>query len=184
MIIQSQKHSKFNFSAQFNAKMQENIMRKARMSAFYSSCPMEKVGAVVTSDKGRVIGRGFTTIPYIDEGCGTSGTCPRIEFKMSLGKDYPQSCFSIPAEIMAISETGLKTNGVLKFKEGATLFVYGENFLKKGVKMMLASVHHIKDVYIQKDLSSPIRHISREDMLKDLNEEHLKDIELIRSQIK
>jgi len=167
-----------NFGAQFNQQKQEELMGEARKATQKSDCNRAQTGAVVTSPDGEVIGVGWNTIPDEFITCGTKAgnECPRINFNIPSGESYDKSCLAIHAEARAIADAGLRTIQAVSKEKGSTLFLAGHTFLCNGCKSMVSLAKGIKDIYVQHKQGDPIKHYSREELMKELESSHKENL--------
>ncbi|MFA6988503.1 MAG: deaminase [Candidatus Gastranaerophilaceae bacterium] len=162
------------FGAEFDAKKQQELMKQAQEATKNSECPRAQTGAVVVSPDGEVIGTGWNTIPDEFEVCGKNagGICPRTNFGIPSGKDYDKSCLAIHAEARAIADAGLRNIQKVAGDKGATLFLAGHTFLCNGCSSMVALAKGIKDIYVQFKDGDPIKHLSRKELMENLEKSH------------
>lgn len=184
MIISAKKDFQTGFKARFDAVEQQRIMSYAQKASEKSRCTRAMTGVVIADSKGKILGKGCNTISdEFKELCGkdANNCCPRIEFNILSGKDYAKSCLSICAEVVAISDAGLKKIEKLKDEAGATLFLFGHSFLCKSCSKMVIMAKKIKDIYIQPSKDAPIKHMSREELLENIKKMHEKDISELKT---
>ena len=140
----------------------EYFLDIAKCCASRSNCIRAHVGAVIVGPDKKIKATGYNGTPSKVTSCMEYGKCYRIEHKIPSGTQY-ETCRSIHAEQNAIIQAGQD-----RCKDG-TIYIYGHNMICILCKRFIVQAG-IKDCYLKKDDSSPIEHISVEQIRKELTE--------------
>ena len=175
MLLKSSFSPLVNFSVIYDKEKQKQYMDKARQHAGNSICSGANTGSVVVNNNGDVIGKGYNqVIPEGVKSCTESfDECPRKIYNIPSGTMYDKTCPSVCSEQYAIADAGLKNT------PHSTLFMYGHYHLCDTCKkwVLLAG---IDDIYLQHKRSDEIKHISRENLTKEKNENLINNLKTLK----
>lgn len=157
-----QNFSRVCFRAQFNESNQKKFMALAQKESENSTCERAKTGSVVVTPEGNVAGRGYNSTPPGIISCKDLGYCPRIKYNIPSGTLYDATCHTIHAEVNAISSAGFNNT-----KKG-TLFLFGHYHLCVPCSIMTVRAG-IEDVYVQQKATDPIKHLSIQELMDNVN---------------
>lgn len=135
----------------------------AKTCASRSNCIRAQVGAVIVGTDKKIKATGYNGTPSKVISCMERGECYRIKHNIPSGTRY-ETCRSIHAEQNAIIQAGQDR------AQGCTMYIWGHEMICILCKRFIVQAG-IKDVYLQKDINSPIKYISVEDIKKELSEE-------------
>lgn len=138
----------------------EYFLDLAKTCASRSNCIRAQVGAVIVGEDKKIKATGYNGTPSKVESCAERGKCYRIEHNIKSGTQY-ETCRSIHAEQNAIIQAGQD-----RCKD-ATMYIWGHQMICILCKRFIVQ-SGIKDVYLQKDESTPVVHVSVEDIRRDL----------------
>lgn len=140
----------------------EYFMGFAKQASIRSSCIRAQVGAVIVDTYNKIRSTGYNGTPTKVISCLEKGACYRVMNNIPSGTRY-ETCQSIHAEQNAIIQAGEKTclNG--------TIYIFGHDQICILCKRFIVQAG-LKDVYIQKNESSPVLHFSVESLRHELNE--------------
>ena len=134
----------------------------AKTCATRSNCFRAKVGAVIVGEDKKIKATGYNGTPSKVVSCYELGKCYRMEHNIPSGTMY-ETCRSIHAEQNAIIQAGQD-----RCKD-ATMYIYGHEFICILCKRFIVQAG-IKDVYLLKDENSHVKHVSVEEIRKELSE--------------
>ncbi len=134
----------------------------AKTCATRSNCFRAKVGAVIVGEDKKIKATGYNGTPSKVVSCYELGKCYRIENNIPSGTMY-ETCRSIHAEQNAIIQAGQD-----RCKD-ATMYIYGHEFICILCKRFIVQAG-IKEVYLLKDENSHVKHVSVEEIRKELSE--------------
>ena len=137
----------------------EYFMKLAWLVAERSTCVRHHVGAVIVRDK-RILTTGYNGAASGIKDCLELG-CLRNQLNIPSGTRH-EICRAIHAEQNAIIQAGQDRC------TGATMYIYGHNFICILCKRFIVQAG-IKEVYLKKDDTSKIEHVSIEDIKKELS---------------
>lgn len=140
----------------------EYFLEIAKTCATRSNCIRAKVGAVIVGEDKKIKATGYNGTPSKVISCVERGYCYRIEHKIPSGTQY-ETCRSIHAEQNAIIQAGQDRC------QNATMYIYGHEMICILCKRFIAQ-SGIKDVYLKKDEETPVKHVSVDDIRKELSE--------------
>lgn len=140
----------------------EYFLEIAKTCATRSNCFRAKVGAVIVGEDKKIKATGYNGTPSKVISCYELGKCYRIENNIPSGTMY-ETCRSIHAEQNAIIQAGQD-----RCKD-ATMYIYGHEFICILCKRFIVQAG-IKDVYLLKDETSHMKHISVEEIRKELSD--------------
>ncbi len=140
----------------------EYFLDMAKTCATRSNCLRAQVGAVIVGPDKKIKATGYNGTPTKVISCYELGECYRMKNNIESGTRY-ETCRSIHAEQNAIIQAGQDRC------QGATMYIYGHNFICILCKRFIVQAG-IKDVYLQKDVNSPILHVEVSDIQKELSE--------------
>ena len=132
----------------------------AKTCASRSNCIRAQVGAVIVGDDKKIKATGYNGTPSKVVSCNELGRCYRIDNNIPSGTCY-ETCRSIHAEQNAIIQAG--QDRCL----GATMYIWGHDFICILCKRFIVQAG-IKEIYLKKDESSPIKHITVEQIREEL----------------
>ncbi|MBO5948034.1 dCMP deaminase family protein [bacterium] len=135
----------------------------AKTCASRSNCIRAQVGAVIVGPDKKIKATGYNGTPSKVISCLERGECYRIKHNIPSGTRY-ETCRSIHAEQNAIIQAGQDR------AQGCTMYIWGHEMICILCKRFIVQAG-IKDVYLQKDINSPIKYVSVEDIKKELSEE-------------
>ena len=135
----------------------------AKTCASRSNCIRAQVGAVIVGPDKKIKATGYNGTPSKVISCMERGECYRIKHNIQSGTRY-ETCRSIHAEQNAIIQAGQDR------AQGCTMYIWGHEMICILCKRFIVQAG-IKDVYLQKDINSPIKYVSVEDIKKELSEE-------------
>lgn len=139
----------------------EKFMTEAEKLASKSKCQRAKTGAVITDKSGKMLAKGHNTVPDIFEECTKPGKCPRENLNVPSGFFYTETCPSICAEQITISNVKNKDS----MKDG-TLLLFGHYHLCKKCSI-LTYLKGITDIYVKHTPQSEIKHIPVKQLMED-----------------
>lgn len=134
----------------------------AKTCATRSNCFRAKVGAVIVGEDKKIKATGYNGTPSKVVSCYELGKCYRIENNIPSGTMY-ETCRSIHAEQNAIIQAGQDRC------QDATMYIYGHEFICILCKRFIVQAG-IKEVYLLKDENSHVKHVSVEDIRKELSD--------------
>ena len=140
----------------------EYFLDMAKTCATRSNCLRAQVGAVIVGPDKKIKATGYNGTPTKVISCYELGECYRMKNNIESGTRY-ETCRSIHAEQNAIIQAGQDRC------QGATMYIYGHNFICILCKRFIVQAG-IKDVYLQKDESSPILHVEVSEIQKELSD--------------
>ncbi len=140
----------------------EYFLEIAKTCASRSNCLRAHVGAVIVGEDKKIKATGYNGVPSKVESCAERGTCYRIEHNIKSGTQY-ETCRSIHAEQNAIIQAGQDRC------QGATMYIYGHEMICILCKRFIAQAG-IKDVYLQKDENSEVKHVLVDEIKEELSE--------------
>lgn len=140
----------------------EYFLEIAKTCATRSNCFRAKVGAVIVGEDKKIKATGYNGTPSKVVSCYELGKCYRMEHNIPSGTMY-ETCRSIHAEQNAIIQAGQD-----RCKD-ATMYIYGHEFICILCKRFIVQAG-IKDVYLLKDENSHVKHVSVEEIRKELSE--------------
>ena len=140
----------------------EYFIEIAKTCATRSNCFRAKVGAVIVGEDKKIKATGYNGTPSKVISCYELGKCYRMENNIPSGTMY-ETCRSIHAEQNAIIQAGQDRC------QNATMYIYGHEFICILCKRFIVQAG-IKDVYLLKDENSHMKHISVEEIRKELSE--------------
>lgn len=162
-----------SFGVRYNDTEQKRFMAAAQESATKSFCERNKTGSVVVGENGIIAGRGHNSPPSGILTCREAeGKCIRNMFKIPSGQEYEKTCQNVHSEVRALLNAGREA---LK----GTLFLFGHSYMCFNCTTS-ALESGVEDVYIQADLKNPIKHFSREELVKAANKKFLDGLELMK----
>ena len=135
----------------------------AKTCASRSNCIRAQVGAVIVGPDKKIKATGYNGTPSKVISCMERGECYRIKHNIQSGTRY-ETCRSIHAEQNAIIQAGQDR------AQGCTMYIWGHEMICILCKRFIVQAG-IKEVYLQKDINSPIKYVSVEDIKKELSEE-------------
>lgn len=135
----------------------------AKTCATRSNCIRANVGAVIVGEDRTIKATGYNGTPSKVESCLERGECFRIKNNIPSGTRY-ETCRSIHAEQNAIIQAGQDRC------KGSTMYIFGHDFICILCKRFIVQ-SGIKDVYLRKDETAPIFHVSVDDIRKELEAE-------------
>lgn len=135
----------------------------AKTCASRSNCLRANVGAVIVGSDKKIKATGYNGTPSKVVSCAERGVCYRIKNNIPSGTKY-ETCRSIHAEQNAIIQAGQDRC------KGATMYIFGHEMICILCKRFIVQAG-IKDVYLQKDDTSPIKYVQVDDIRKELSEE-------------
>ena len=138
----------------------EYFLDLAKTCASRSNCIRAQVGAVIVGEDKKIKATGYNGTPSKVESCAERGKCYRIEHHIESGTKY-ETCRSIHAEQNAIIQAGQD-----RCKD-ATMYIWGHQMICILCKRFIVQ-SGIKDVYLQKDETTPVVHVSVDDIRRDL----------------
>lgn len=130
----SKAENKSNYTSVFTTDQINSYMEAARSVSLFSLDPIAKIGAVIVDSKGKIISKGYNTLPI-----GVKET--EIRYKDRVWKQQ----FEIHAEMNAISMAARNGEKLL----GASIFVHGLPTCNECAKAIIQS--GIKEVYMDTD---------------------------------
>ena len=140
----------------------EYFLEIAKTCSTRSNCFRAKVGAVIVGEDKKIKATGYNGTPSKVVSCYELGKCYRMEHNLPSGTMY-ETCRSIHAEQNAIIQAGQDRC------QNATMYIYGHEFICILCKRFIVQAG-IKDVYLLKDENSHMKHISVEEIRKELSE--------------
>lgn len=140
----------------------EYFLEIAKTCATRSNCFRAKVGAVIVGEDKKIKATGYNGTPSKVVSCYELGKCYRIENNIPSGTMY-ETCRSIHAEQNAIIQAGQD-----RCKD-ATMYIYGHEFICILCKRFIVQ-SGIKEVYLLKDENSHVKHVSVEEIRKELSD--------------
>ncbi len=140
----------------------EYFLEIAKTCATRSNCFRAKVGAVIVGEDKKIKATGYNGTPSKVVSCYELGKCYRIENNIPSGTMY-ETCRSIHAEQNAIIQAGQDRC------KGATMYIYGHEFICILCKRFIVQ-SGIKEVYLLKDENSHVKHVSVEEIRKELSD--------------
>ena len=140
----------------------EYFIEIAKTCSTRSNCFRAKVGAVIVGEDKKIKATGYNGTPSKVISCYELGICYRMENNIPSGTMY-ETCRSIHAEQNAIIQAGQDRC------QNATMYIYGHEFICILCKRFIVQAG-IKDVYLLKDENSHMKHISVEEIRKELSE--------------
>ena len=140
----------------------EYFIEFAKTCSTRSNCFRAKVGAVIVGEDKKIKATGYNGTPSKVISCYELGKCYRMEYNIPPGTMY-ETCRSIHAEQNAIIQTSQDRC------QNATMYIYGHEFICILCKRFIVQAG-IKDVYLLKDENSHMKHISVEEIRKELSE--------------
>jgi len=135
----------------------------AKTCASRSNCLRAQVGAVIVGQDKKIKATGYNGTPSKVISCMERGECYRIKNNIPSGTKY-ETCRSIHAEQNAIIQAGQDR------AKDCTMYIWGHEFICILCKRFIVQAG-IKDVYLQKNETSQIKHVSVEDIKKELSAE-------------
>ena len=135
----------------------------AKTCASRSNCLRAQVGAVIDGQDKKIKATGYNGTPSKVISCMERGECYRIKNNIPSGTKY-ETCRSIHAEQNAIIQAGQDR------AKDCTMYIWGHEFICILCKRFIVQAG-IKDVYLQKNETSQIKHVSVEDIKKELSAE-------------
>lgn len=141
----------------------EYFLDLAKTCATRSNCIRAQVGAVIVGEDKKIKATGYNGTPSKVESCAERGECYRIKNNIPSGTKY-ETCRSIHAEQNAIIQAGQDRC------QNATMYIWGHQIICILCKRFIVQAG-IKDVYLQKDENSEIKHVSVEEIRQELNEQ-------------
>ncbi len=138
----------------------EYFLDLARTCASRSNCIRAQVGAVIVGEDKKIKATGYNGTPSKVESCLERGECFRIKNNIESGTRY-ETCRSIHAEQNAIIQAGQDRC------QNATMYIWGHQMICILCKRFIVQ-SGIKDVYLQKDESSEIKHVSVDEIRREL----------------
>ena len=138
----------------------EYFLDLAKTCASRSNCIRAQVGAVIVGEEKKIKATGYNGTPSKVESCAERGKCYRIEHNIESGTKY-ETCRSIHAEQNAIIQAAQD-----RCKD-ATMYIWGHQMICIVCKRFIVQ-SGIKDVYLQKDETTPVVHVSVDDIRRDL----------------
>ncbi len=139
----------------------EYFMGFAKQASTRSSCIRAQVGAVIVDTSNKIKATGYNGTPSKVVSCLEKGSCYRVENNIPSGTRY-ETCQSIHAEQNAIIQAG-----EAKCTDG-TIYVFGHDQICILCKRFIIQ-SGLKDVYLQKNDSSPIVYFSVETLRHELS---------------
>ncbi len=139
----------------------EYFLEIAKTCSTRSNCFRAKVGAVIVGEDKKIKATGYNGTPSKVISCYELGKCYRIENNIPSGTRY-ETCRSIHAEQNAIIQAGQD-----RCKD-ATMYIWGHEFICILCKRFIVQAG-IKEVYLQKDEKSPMKHILVETIREELS---------------
>lgn len=139
----------------------EYFLDLAKTCATRSNCIRAQVGAVIVGEDKKIKATGYNGTPSKVESCAERGECYRIKNNIPSGTKY-ETCRSIHAEQNAIIQAGQDRC------QNATMYIWGHQIICILCKRFIVQAG-IKDVYLQKDENSEIKHVSVEEIRQELN---------------
>ena len=139
----------------------EYFLEIAKTCASRSNCLRAHVGAVIVGEDKKIKATGYNGVPSKVESCAERGTCYRIEHNIKSGTQY-ETCRSIHAEQNAIIQAGQDRC------QGAIMYIYGHEMICILCKRFIVQ-SGIKEVYLQKDENSEIKHVLVEEIREELS---------------
>ncbi|MCD8024827.1 MAG: dCMP deaminase family protein [Candidatus Gastranaerophilales bacterium] len=143
----------------------EYFMEIAKTCSTRSNCLRAKVGAIIVGEDRKIKATGYNGTPSKVISCSELGYCFRIHNNIPSGTRY-ETCRSIHAEQNAIIQAGQDRS------KGASMYIYGHTMICILCKRFIVQAG-IKDVYLQKESSTPILHVSTETIRQELSEDKL-----------
>ena len=140
----------------------EYFIEIAKTCSTRSNCFRAKVGSVIVGEDKKIKATGYNGTPSKVISCYELGKCYRMENNIPSGTMY-ETCRSIHAEQNAIIQAGQDRC------QNATMYIYGHEFICILCKRFIVQAG-IKDVYLLKDENSHMKHISVEEIRKELSE--------------
>ena len=140
----------------------EYFLEIAKTCSTRSNCFRAKVGAVIVGEDKKIKATGYNGTPSKVVSCYELGKCYRMENNIPSGTMY-ETCRSIHAEQNAIIQAGQDRC------QNATMYIYGHEFICILCKRFIVQAG-IKDVYLLKDENSHVKHISVDEIRKELSE--------------
>lgn len=140
----------------------EYFMGFAKQAAVRSSCIRAQVGAVIVDVSNKIKSTGYNGTPSKVISCMEKGSCYRVENKIPSGTRY-ETCQSIHAEQNAIIQAGEAVCS------GGSIYIFGHDQICILCKRFIIQ-SGLKDIYLQKNETSPIIHFDVEVLRQDLNE--------------
>ena len=140
----------------------EYFIEIAKTCSTLSNCFRAKVGAVIVGEDKKIKATGYNGTPSKVISCYELGKCYRMENNIPSGTMY-ETCRSIHAEQNTIIQAGQDRC------QNATMYIYGHEFICILCKRFIVQAG-IKDVYLLKDENSHMKHISVEEIRKELSE--------------
>src|SRR5574344_641938 len=137
----------------------------AKTCASRSNCIRAKVGAVIVGDDKKIKATGYNGTPSKVISCMELGECYRIKNNIQSGTRY-ETCRSIHAEQNAIIQAGQDRC------QNATMYIWGHSIICILCKRFIVQ-SGIKDVVLKKDETSPIVHVTVDEIRHDLEAETL-----------
>ena len=144
-----------------NKPWHEELNEIAKTCSTRSNCFRAKVGAVIVGEDKKIKATGYNGTPSKVISCYELGKCYRIENNIPSGTRY-ETCRSIHAEQNAIIQAGQD-----RCKD-ATMYIWGHEFICILCKRFIVQAG-IKEVYLQKDEKSPMKHILVETIREELS---------------
>ena len=138
----------------------EYFLEIAKTVAKRSNCLRAQVGAVIVGSDRKIKATGYNGVPSKVISCMEKGECYRIKHNIPSGTMY-ETCRSIHAEQNAIIQAGQD-----RCKD-ATMYIWGHQMICILCKRFIVQ-SGIKDVYLQKDETTPVVHVSVDDIRRDL----------------
>ncbi len=141
----------------------EYFLDLAKTCASRSNCIRAQVGAVIVGEDKKIKATGYNGTPSKVESCVERGECYRIKNNIESGTRY-ETCRSIHAEQNAIIQAGQDRC------QNATMYIWGHQMICILCKRFIVQ-SGIKDVYLQKDEYSDVKHVSVDEIRKELEEQ-------------
>ena len=143
----------------------EYFLDLAKTCASRSNCIRAQVGAVIVGEDKKIKATGYNGTPSHVESCAERGECYRIKNNIQSGTRY-ETCRSIHAEQNAIIQAGQDRC------QNATMYIWGHSIICILCKRFIVQ-SGIKDVVLKKDETSPIVHVTVDEIRHDLEAETL-----------
>lgn len=133
----------------------------AKTVSLRSNCIRRQVGTIIIDKHRKIKATGYNGVPTKVLSCKESGSCYRMDNNIPSGTQY-ETCRSIHAEQNAIIQAGEEKC------RGGVMYIYGHDFICILCKRFIVQ-SGITDLYLKKNDQAKIKHISVEDIQKELS---------------